>query len=214
MSSTKFNIAGFARAAEENVYNDDDNMNIRHEDEFFENDEMRQHQDDFKERKSGPSFVQEDRKDWKPRHQDLEGERDKGVVPAEWRYGQQEVQRKGDKNTFYCEVCHVELNSLETMKSHANGAKHQKKMLALESERMENLRRGILPGEKMPGIKPIPNPASAKVSNDSTSLVFGSPFRFWNDVIPPHPPGSLKMKLALTLPVENSPNFVLNGLMD
>ena len=183
MSSTKFNIAGFARAAEENVYNDDDNMNIRHGDEFFENDEMRQHQDDFKEWKSGPSFVQEDRKDWKPRHQDLEGERDKGVVPAEWRYGQQEVQRKGDKNTFYCEVCHVELNSLETMKSHANGAKHQKKMLALESERMENLRRGISTGEKMPGIKPIPNPASAKVSNDSTSLVFGSPFRFWNDVI-------------------------------
>ena len=170
MSSTKFNIAGFARAAEENVYNDDDNMNIRHEDEFFENDEMRQQQDDFNERKAGSSFVQEDRKDWKPRHQDLEGERDKGVVPAEWRYGQQEVQRKGDKNTFYCEVCHVELNSLETMKSHANGAKHQKKMLALESERMENLRRGILPGEKMPGIKPISNPASAKVSNDSIHL--------------------------------------------
>ena len=47
MSSTKFNIAGFARAAEENVYNDDDNMNIRHEDEFFENNEMRQQQDDF-----------------------------------------------------------------------------------------------------------------------------------------------------------------------
>ena len=90
MSSSKFNIASFAREAEDNVFNDDDNMNIRHKDEN-ENDEIRQQQDDFNERKVGSSFVQEDRKDWKPRHQYLEGERDKGAVPAEWRYGQQEV---------------------------------------------------------------------------------------------------------------------------
>ena len=204
MSSNKFNIASFARAAEDNVFNDDDNMNICDEDEFFENDVKRQHQDDFEERKSGPSFVQEDRKDWKPTHQDLEGERDKGVVPAEWRYGQQEVQRKGDKNTFYCEVCHVELNSLETMKSHANGAKHQKKMLGLESERMENLKRGILPGEKMPGIKPIPNPASAKVRNYSTSSVFVIPFQFWNDVI--CNPTFLEVEIQLAV---NRPDFSL-----
>ena len=49
-------------------------------------------------------------------------------------YGPQDVQMKGDKNTFYCEVCYVEFNSLEMMKSHTQGSKHQKKILALEAE--------------------------------------------------------------------------------
>ena len=65
-----------------------------------------------------------------------------GVVPADRRYGKQEVQRKGLENIFYCGVCIVELNSVETMMSHASGAKHQEKMLALEAKRMENLHLG------------------------------------------------------------------------
>ena len=48
-------------------------------------------------------------------------------------YGPQDVQRKGDKNTSYCVVCYVELNSLEMMKSHSQGSKH-KKMLAIEAK--------------------------------------------------------------------------------
>ena len=47
-------------------------------------------------------------------------------------YGPQDVQRKGDKNTSYCVVCYVELNSLEMMKSHSQGSKH--KMLAIEAK--------------------------------------------------------------------------------
>ena len=35
--------------------------------------------------------------------------------------------RKGEKKTFYCELCLVELNSEDTMISHKNGMKHLKK---------------------------------------------------------------------------------------
>ena len=33
----------------------------------------------------------------------------------------QEKQKKGDKKTFYCQICLIELNSLDTMKSHVQG---------------------------------------------------------------------------------------------
>ena len=32
-----------------------------------------------------------------------------------------ERQRKGEKKTFFCEICLIELNSLDTMKSHVAG---------------------------------------------------------------------------------------------
>ena len=35
--------------------------------------------------------------------------------------GLPEKQKKGDKKTFYCEICLIELNSLDTMKSHVSG---------------------------------------------------------------------------------------------
>ena len=58
----------------------------------------------------------------------------------------------------------MELNSLETMKSHTQGSKHQKKMLALQAAQDDKIRRGLAdPNEKLPGVKPIPNPPSAKV---------------------------------------------------
>ena len=89
---------------------------------------------------------------------------DKEVIPNQWFYGPQEIQKKGDKNTFYCEVCHVELNSFETMKSHTQGSKHQNKMLKLEEEHKDKIRRGLAdPHARLPGVKPIPNPPSAKI---------------------------------------------------
>ena len=44
-------------------------------------------------------------------------------LPTGFTFGQTqpERQRKGDKKSFYCEICLVELNSLETMKSHVAG---------------------------------------------------------------------------------------------
>ena len=50
------------------------------------------------------------------------------------------------------------------MKSHTQGSKHQKKMLALEEEQNEIILRGLAdPNERLPGVKPIPNPPSAKI---------------------------------------------------
>jgi len=37
--------------------------------------------------------------------------------------GLPEKQKKGDKKTFYCEICLIELNSLDTMKSHVSGVR-------------------------------------------------------------------------------------------
>ena len=51
-----------------------------------------------------------------------------------------EKQKKGDKKTFYCQICLIELNSLDTMKSHVSGVKHMKKKLQLEQQREEQRR--------------------------------------------------------------------------
>ena len=51
-----------------------------------------------------------------------------------------EKQKKGDKKTFYCQICLIELNSLDTMKSHVSGVKHMKKKLQLQQQREEQRR--------------------------------------------------------------------------
>ena len=79
-------------------------------------------------------------------------------LPTGFTFGQTqpERQRKGDKKSFYCEICLVELNSLETMKSHVAGVsignwsnminncylqiKHMKKKLQLDQRKDEQLR--------------------------------------------------------------------------
>ena len=55
---------------------------------------------------------------------------------------QPERQRKGDKKTFYCEICLIELNSLDTMRSHVAGVKHMKKKLQLDEIKKDKLRWG------------------------------------------------------------------------
>ena len=93
----------------------------------------------------------------------LASDNDSVVIPRGLNYGNLEIQRKGVKNTYYCEVCYTQLSSLETMKSHTNGAKHQKKMLTIQKERDDKMRSGLVVSEKMPGVIQVPNPESAKV---------------------------------------------------
>ena len=38
------------------------------------------------------------------------------------------LSKKGSKETFYCEFCKIELNSIETKESHEVGVKHQAKV--------------------------------------------------------------------------------------
>ena len=45
-----------------------------------------------------------DHKDVKLSRDYLASGLDKEVIPNQWSYGSLEIQRKGDKNTFYCEV--------------------------------------------------------------------------------------------------------------
>ncbi|XP_023340647.1 uncharacterized protein LOC111710755 [Eurytemora carolleeae] len=70
--------------------------------------------------------------------------------------GTVEKGRKGDKKTFYCNLCYIELNSEDTKISHERGVKHVKKAQISSQEYLE---RGEDPPEF---IKPIPNPESAK----------------------------------------------------
>jgi hypothetical protein len=87
-------------------------------------------------------------------------------LPAGFTVGQVEKQRKGEKRTFYCEMCLVELSSLDTMKSHVSGVKHMKKQMALSNVRDDKVRRGLITEEEAvrstPMVRPIPNPESTK----------------------------------------------------
>ena len=67
--------------------------------------------------------------------------------------------RKGEKKTFYCELCLVELNSEDTMNSHRNGMKHLKKEAAERQRRIkaEN-ENGAGTAEPERAIKLIDNP--------------------------------------------------------
>jgi len=87
-------------------------------------------------------------------------------LPPGFSVGNVEKQRKGDKKTFYCEMCLVELSSLDTMKSHVSGVKHMKKQMALSNELDEKVRRGMMTEEEArmstPIVRPIPNPEPTK----------------------------------------------------
>eukprot|EP00092_Neocalanus_flemingeri_P015622 GFUD01016910.1.p1 GENE.GFUD01016910.1~~GFUD01016910.1.p1 ORF type:complete len:552 (+),score=129.19 GFUD01016910.1:89-1744(+) len=76
-----------------------------------------------------------------------------------------EKQKKGEKKTFYCQICLIELNSLDTMKSHVKGVKHMKKELALNAQKEEKIRSGEMSrheADRRPRVIPIPNPESTK----------------------------------------------------
>jgi len=107
---------------------------------------------------------QRDRKPSASMNLNLQGNLDTVVIPREFHYGEQTIQKKGVKATYWCDVCYVELSSHETMKSHSNGAKHQKKVLALKKEWEDKVRRGEKSSdEPLPGIRQVPNPESLKI---------------------------------------------------
>jgi len=68
----------------------------------------------------------------------------------------QEFVRKGQKETFYCELCMIELSSRDTLVSHENGAKHQKKLEEQRADMRRARNRGEYFEEKT--IKKIANP--------------------------------------------------------
>jgi len=67
-------------------------------------------------------------------------------------YQDQEFVRKGQKETFYCEFCLIELNSRDTLYSHTKGQKHMKKV----EEHEDRKRRGHYVEDKQ--VRPIANP--------------------------------------------------------
>jgi hypothetical protein len=77
-------------------------------------------------------------------------------------------QKKGDKKTFYCQICLIELNSLDTMTSHKKGVKHMKKELTLRDERDKRYQMGQITShekddeEQRMSVIAIPNPPSTK----------------------------------------------------
>jgi len=67
-------------------------------------------------------------------------------------YQDQQTVRKGQKETFYCEFCLIELNSRDTLLSHTKGQKHIRKV----EDHNERIRRGQYVEEKQ--VRPIANP--------------------------------------------------------
>jgi hypothetical protein len=60
--------------------------------------------------------------------------------------------RKGEKKTFYCEICLVELNSEDTLNSHINGVKHLKRHKAEMERKAKAEPDGIYMPEKVGNI--------------------------------------------------------------
>jgi len=56
-------------------------------------------------------------------------------LPSGFSVGHMEKQIKENKQTFYCQICLVELPSLDSMKSHVAGLKHQKKEMTVKKDR-------------------------------------------------------------------------------
>ena len=83
-------------------------------------------------------------------------------LPTAFEFTTNPVKKKRNKKTFRCEICHVTLNSVETMRSHELGVKHLKKEMALKEEREVRIRMGENV-KQIPTIIPIPNPEKTKV---------------------------------------------------
>jgi len=94
-------------------------------------------------------------------------------------YRDQETIRKGQKETFYCEFCLLELNSRDTLESHANGAKHRKKAEDYKAETRRAKARGDHVEEKqirkianpLPLQKKVPIRLNEKLRETTTSIV-------------------------------------------
>ena len=54
----------------------------------------------------------------------------------------QEKAKKGEKRTYYCDICLITLNSEDTMQSPVKGVKHMKKQLQIQQERKKSFQRG------------------------------------------------------------------------
>ena len=65
--------------------------------------------------------------------------------------------KKGEKQSFYCDLCLVELNSLDAMKSHLLGSKHLKRKHQYE----QNLMNEGIPVDDNTYIRSIPHPKLA-----------------------------------------------------
>ena len=82
--------------------------------------------------------------------------------------GQYQLQRKGEKKTFYCNLCKIPLSSFETMMSHKQGAKHTRKVIAKQEEVREAFYRNKISRDEeeeelnKEWILPVSNPESLK----------------------------------------------------
>jgi len=70
--------------------------------------------------------------------------------------------KRGEKKTYYCEICMIELNSFDTMNSHIKGVKHMKKKLSNNQQLEEKVRRGEPVSRKPLGVVQIDNPEPTK----------------------------------------------------
>lgn len=103
-------------------------------------------------------------------------------------YKDQQVIRKGQKETFYCEYCLIDLNSRDTLSSHTKGAKHMRKVEQHETELQRGRNQGYHVEEKsvkqianpLPLQKKVPIPLKEKLRETTTAIVG---LNFVNEII-------------------------------
>ena len=135
------------------------------------------HRDDFKMEQGGREpvnrwFTSEDNLAASPKAEFDEAnkfkmELEEGEDPT-YSSGQYQLQRKGEKKTFYCNLCKIPLSSFETMMSHKQGAKHTRKVIAKQEEVREAFYRNNISRHEeeeelnREWILPVSNPESLK----------------------------------------------------
>ncbi len=72
-------------------------------------------------------------------------------------------KKKSKRMDFYCDICHVELNSEETKNTHLQGAKHIKKKIAFEKRAAEENQNGLAAVKLESTIRALPTNNSKKV---------------------------------------------------
>lgn len=103
-------------------------------------------------------------------------------------YKDQQIIRKGQKETFYCEYCLIDLNSRDTLSSHTKGAKHMRKVEQHETEVQRGRNQGYYVEEKsvkqianpLPLQKKVPIPLKEKLRETTTAIVG---LNFVNEII-------------------------------
>ena len=124
---------------------------------------------------------------------------------------EQVVARKGEKETFYCELCEIELNSRDTMTSHMKGQKHVKKMHDAHRKNAAKNKAIIKVPNPMPHRKKVTIRLEEKLHEISTEPIVG--LRFIMETVACSSPEAEALYECVLCGMQGEANHMVNHLV-